>query len=164
MAYLNKEQYEYRREAAAARNVKNEKIAVDNGMTEQQADLISRLCSLRHELHCSMDDIVKGNDVAEDIRERFASLEDKMEESGLPEFGVSGWLEDLDDMDGLMYYYGEDVPEDHDSDEFKDWYNEEYQRIYNELSNIHDSIEHYLKEIDEKYKTSFCPTGALRNF
>lgn len=86
MAYLNKEQYEYRREAAAARNVKNESIAVDNGMTEQQADLISRLCSLRHELHCSMDDIVKGNDVAEDIRERFASLEDKMEESGLPEF------------------------------------------------------------------------------
>lgn len=164
MAYLNKEQYEYRREAAAARNVKNEKIAVDNGMTEQQADLISRLCSLRHELHCSMDDIVKGNDVAEDIRERFASLEDKMEESGLPEFGVSGWLEDLDDMDGLMYYYGEGVPEDHDSDEFKEWYNNEYKRVYDELSELHDSIEKYLKEIDEKYKTSFCPTGALRNF
>ena len=64
-------------------------------MTEQQADLISRLCSLRHELHCSMDDIVKGNDVAKDIRERFASLEDKMEDSGLPEFGVSGWLKTL---------------------------------------------------------------------
>lgn len=133
-------------------------------MTEQQADLISRLCSLRHELHCSMDDIVKGNDVAEDIRERFASLEDKMEESGLPEFGVSGWLEDLDDMDGLMYYYGEGVPEAHDSDEFKEWYNNEYKRVYDELSELHDSIEKYLKEIDEKYKTSFCPTGALRNF
>lgn len=164
MAYLNKEQYKYRREAAAARNVKNESIAVDNGMTEQQADLISRLCSLRHELHCSMEDIVKGNDVAEDIRERFASLEDKMGESGLPELGVSGWLEDLDDMDGLIYYYGEDVPEDHDSDEFKEWYNNEYKRVYDELSELHDSIEKYLKEIDEKYKTSFWPTGALRNF
>ncbi len=164
MAYLNKEQYEYRREAAAARNVKNESIAVDNGMTEQQADLISRLCSLRHELHCSMDDIVKGNDVAKDIRERFASLEDKMGESDLPELGVSGWLEDLDDMDGLIYYYGEDVPEDHDSDEFKEWYNNEYKRVYDELSELHDSIEKYLKEIDEKYKTSFWPTGALRNF
>lgn len=164
MAYLTKEQYEYRREAAAARNAKNESIAVENGMTEQQADLISRLCSLRHELHCNMDDIVKGNDVAQDIRERFASLEDKMEKSGLSEFGVSGRLADLDDMDGLMYYYGEGVPEDHDSEEFKEWYDEEYQRIYNELSNIHDSIEHCLKEIDEKYKTSFCPTGALRNF
>lgn len=79
MAYLNKEQYEYRREAAAARNAKNESVAVENGMTEQQADLISRLCSLRHELHCSMDDIVKGNDGARDICKAFASLEDKME-------------------------------------------------------------------------------------
>lgn len=164
MAYLTKEQYEYRREAAASRNAKNEKIAVENGMTEQQADLISRLCSLRHELHCCMDDIVKGGDIASDILERFSLLEDEMEKIGLPELGVSGSLEDLDDMDGLIYYYGEDVPEDHDSDEFKDWYDEEYQRIYNELSNIHDSIEHYLKEIDEKYKTSFCPTGALRIF
>lgn len=164
MAYLTKEQYEYRREAAAARNAKNESIAVENGMTEQQADLISRLCSLRHELHCCMDDIVKGGDVAIGIRERFSWLEDEMEKIGLPELGVSGSLEELDDMDGLIYYYGEDVPEDHDSDEFKDWYDEEYQRIYNELSNIHDSIEHYLKEIDENYKTSFCPTGALRNF
>lgn len=164
MAYLNKEQYEYRREAAAARNAKNESVAVENGMTEQQADLISRLCSLRHELHCSMDDIVKGNDGARDICKAFASLEDKMEKSGLPEFGVSGQLEDMDDMDGLTYYYGEDVPEDHDSDEFKEWYNREYKRVYDELSELHDSIEKYLKEIDEKYKTSFCPTGALRNF
>ena len=84
--------------------------------------------------------------------------------SGLSELGVSGWLEDLDDMDGLIYYYGEDVPEDHDSDEFKEWYNNEYKRVYDELSELHDSIEKYLKEIDEKYKTSFWPTGALRNF
>ena len=63
-----------------------------------------------------------------------------------------------------MYYYGEGVPEDHDSDEFKEWYNNEYKRVYNELSELHDSIEKYLKEIDEKYKTSFCPTGALRKF
>ena len=164
MAYLTKEQYEYRREAAAYRNAKNEKIAVENGMTEQQADLISRLCSLRHELHCCMDAIVTGGDVARDIRERFSLLEDEMEKIGLPELGVSGILEDLDDMDGLIYYYGEDVPEDHDSEEFKDWYDEEYQRICSELSNIHKRIEHYLKEIDEKYKTSFCPTGALRIF
>ena len=164
MAYFSKEQYEYRREAAAARNAKNENIAVENGMTEQQADLISRLCSLRHELHCCMDAIVKGGDVASNIRERFSLLEDKMDKIGLPELGVSGSLADLEDMDGLIYDYGEDVPEDHDSDEFKDWYNEEYQRIYNELSDIHDSNEHYLKDIDEKYNTFFCPTGALRIF
>lgn len=164
MSYLNKEQYEYRRQAAVARNTKNESIAVENGMTEQQADLITRLCSLRHELHCSMDDIVKFGNSNSDIRGRFAFFEERAEEIGLPELGVSDCLADLDDMDGLIYDYGEDVPEDHDSDEFKEWYDEEYSRIYNELSNIHDSIEQYLKEIDEKYKTSYCPTGALRNY
>lgn len=138
MAYLSKEQYEYRREAAAARNAKNENIAVENGMTEQQADLISRLCSLRHELHCCMDAIVKGGDVASNIRERFSLLEDKMEKIGLPELGVSGSLADLDDMDGLIYDYGEDVPEDHDSDEFKDWYNEDIASVKSAYEEIKD--------------------------
>lgn len=43
MAYLNKAQYDYRREAAAARNLSNEEIAVHNGMTSEQAELISKL-------------------------------------------------------------------------------------------------------------------------
>lgn len=41
MAYLNKRQYDYRRESAAARNLNNEEIAVQNGMTSDQAELIS---------------------------------------------------------------------------------------------------------------------------
>lgn len=85
MAFLKKEQYEYRREAAAERNMRNELKAVDNGMTAKQAELISELCSLRHKLHCSMDSIVKDNDG--DIYKRFVSLEERMEESGLPELG-----------------------------------------------------------------------------
>ena len=31
MAYLSKEQYEYRRESAAIRNARNERIAIENG-------------------------------------------------------------------------------------------------------------------------------------
>lgn len=37
MAYLNKAQYDYRRESAAARNLNNEEIAVEHGMTGYQA-------------------------------------------------------------------------------------------------------------------------------
>lgn len=162
MAFLKKEQYEYRREAAAERNMRNELKAVDNGMTAKQAELISELCSLRHKLHCSMDSIVKDNDG--DIYKRFVSLEERMEESGLPELGGSRTLEEMDDMDGLIFYYGEDVPQDHDSAEFQEWYKEEYSRIYDELSDVNDTIEKYLKKIDDKYKTSFCPTGTLRAF
>lgn len=51
MAYLNQKQYDYRRESAAARNLNNEEIAVEHGMSEEQAALISRLCAVRHEFH-----------------------------------------------------------------------------------------------------------------
>lgn len=164
MAYLNKEQYEYRREAAATRNLKNEQTAIENGMTENQADLISRLCSLRHEYHCNLTAYIKDSESREDIRRNFARIEEEISKEGLPELDIVNTFDEVDDMDGLIYYYGDDVPEDHDSEEFKSWYNEEYSRVYGELSDINNSIELYLKNIDEKYKTSFCPTGALRAF
>ena len=71
MAYLNKQQYEYRRESAAARNLNNEDIAVQKGMTSDQASLISKLCAIRHEFHCNIDRIVKSadNDSMSDIVE-----------------------------------------------------------------------------------------------
>lgn len=57
MAYLNQRQYDYRRESAAARNLNNEEIAVEHGMSEEQAGLISKLCAIRHEFHCNIDKI-----------------------------------------------------------------------------------------------------------
>lgn len=162
MAYLSKGQYNYRRESAARRNAENEQIAIENGMSEEQAELISKLCSLRHEMHMNMDAIVKGDDKASEIMQDFVALEGQMQDAGLTDFNVSDSLSELDDMNGLIYEYGEDVPQDHDSKEFQDWYDDEYQRIYDDLSSIHDSIESYLSSIDKKYKTSFCPTGALR--
>ena len=42
MAYLNQRQYDYRRESAAARNLNNEEIAVEHGMSEEQAEIISK--------------------------------------------------------------------------------------------------------------------------
>lgn len=86
MAYLNKAQYDYRRESAAARNLNNEEIAVENGMTEYQAELISELCAVRHKFHCNIDSIVKSaeNDSMSDIVE----IEKSINESGLPELDI----------------------------------------------------------------------------
>lgn len=160
MAYLNKAQYDYRRESAAARNLNNEEIAVENGMTEYQAELISKLCAVRHKFHCNIDSIVKSadNDSTSDIVE----IEKSINESGLPELDIVSMLLDIDDLDGLIYEYGDDVPEDHDSQEFQDWYDDNYARIYSELEGINKNIEKYLSNIDAKYGTHWCPTGALR--
>lgn len=160
MAYLNKQQYEYRRESAAARNLNNEDIAVQKGMTSDQASLISKLCAIRHEFHCNIDRIVKSadNDSMSDIVE----IEKSINESGLPELDIVSMLLDIDDLDGLVYEYGEDVPEDHDSEEFQNWYDDNYARIYSELEEVNKSIEQYLANIDNQYETSWCPTGQLR--
>ncbi len=160
MAYLNKQQYEYRRESAAARNLNNEDIAVQKGMTSDQASLISKLCAIRHEFHCNIDSIVKSadNDSMSDIVE----IEKSINESGLPELDIVSVLFDIDDLDGLVYEYGEDVPEDHDSEEFQNWYDDNYARIYSELEEVNKDIEKYLANIDNQYGTSWCPTGQLR--
>lgn len=122
MAYLNKAQYDYRRESAAARNLTNEEIAVEHGMTSEQAELISKFCAVRHEFHCNIDNIVKSadNDSMSDIVE----IEKSINESGLSELDIVSMLLDIDDLDGLIYEYGNDVPEDHDSQEFQDWYDD----------------------------------------
>ena len=160
MAYLNKQQYEYRRESAAARNLNNEDVAVQKGMTSDQASLISKLGASRHEFHCTIDRIVKSadNDSMSDIVE----IEKSINESGLPELDIVSRLLDIDDIDGLVYEYGEDVPEDHDSEEFQNWYDDNYARIYSELEEVNKSIEKYLANIDNQYGTHWCPTGQLR--
>lgn len=159
MAYLNQKQYDYRRESAAARNLNNEEIAVEHGMTSEQAELISKLCAVRHEFHCNIDNIVKSadNDSMSDIVE----IEKSINESGLPELDIVSMLLDIDDLDGLIYEYGDDVP-DHDSQEFQDGYDDNYARISSELERINKNIEKYLSNIDAKYGTHWCPTGALR--
>ncbi len=161
MAYLNKQQYGYRRESAAARNLNNEEIAVQNGMTSDQAELISKLCAIRHDFHCNIDSIVKGGD-DNSISDEIENIEYGINESGLPELDIVSMLLDIDDLDGLVYEYGEDVPEDHDSEEFQNWYDDNYARIYSELEEVNKSIEKYLANIDNQYGTSWCPTGQLR--
>lgn len=160
MAKLNKSQYDYRRESAAARNIDNEEIAVQNGMKEEQAELISKLCSIRHNFHCNMDSLTKSSE-DNSIFEEIENVEDAINESGLPQLNVASVLLDIDDMNGLIYEYGNAVPE-HDTKEFQDWYDDNYARIYDELEGVNKEIEDYLRVIDENYNTSFAPTGALR--
>lgn len=162
MAKLTKEQYAYRRESAARRNADNEAIAVEHGMTEEQAELISKLCTLRHELHSNMDKVA-SNDSQLDIKGQLVKLAREIDEAGLPQVPcipiAEGDYIDIDSLDELLEY-GE-WPES-GTDEWQEKYDDEYSRIYNELAELNKDIEKYLAEIDKQYGTSWCPTGALR--
>lgn len=164
MAYLNKEQYAYRRESAARRNADNEAVAVEHGMTEAQAGLISDLCRLRHELHTNMDRVTRS-DSNLCIKAQLVAANAAIKESGLTPVpciptGEGDYI-DIDDLDELQEI--EDWP-DSGTDEWQEKWDEEYSRIYDELEQLNSDIDKYLAEIDRKYGTAWCPSGALRIF
>lgn len=162
MAKLTKEQYAYRRESAARRAADNEAIAVEHGMTEEQAELISKLCTLRHELHSNMDKVT-SNDSQLDIKGQLVELAREFDEAGLPQVPcipiAEGDYIDIDSLDELLEC---DVWSESHSEEWQCKYDDEYCRIYNELSDLNKEIEKYLAEIERQYGTKWCPTGALR--
>ena len=162
MAYLKKEQYDYRRESAAKRAADNEAIAIEHGMTEKQAELISELCSLRHELHSNMDKVTKS-DSQLDIKGQLVELARKIDEEGLPQVPGIPIAEcdyiDIDSLEELLEY---DAWPESGTQEWQDKYDDEFWRIHGELSNLNSEIEKYLADIDKQFGTSWCPTGALR--
>ncbi len=162
MAYLNKEQYAYRRESAARRNADNEAVAVEHGMTEEQAGLISDLCRLRHELHTNMDRVTRS-DADLRIKSKLVAANAAIKESGLMPApciptGEGDYI-DIDDIDVLQEI--EEWPES-GTQAYQDKYDDEYYRIYDELEQLNSGIEHYLADIDKQYGTAWCPSGALR--
>ena len=150
MAYLNKEQYAYRRESAARRNADNEVVAVEHGMTGEQAELISDLCRLRHELHTNMDRVTRS-DTDLRIKAQLVAANAAIKESGLTPVPCiptdEGDYIDIDDIDLLQEI--EEWPES-GTDEWQEKWNEEYSRIYDELEQLNSDIEHYLADIDRQ--------------
>ena len=162
MTYLKKEQYEYRRNAAARRSDDNEQIAVEHGMTEEQAGLISELCRLRHELHTNMDKVTVS-DADLRIKSRLVKLNAAIRESGLNPAGCMPADEsDYIDIDDINELYECDEWPEPGTQEWQDKYDDEYARIYGELEQLNGDIEKYLAEIDKLYGTKWCPTGTLR--
>lgn len=160
MAYLTKQQYDYRRESAANRMEKNKDAC--NTLTEEQHEALARLCSARHDFHSNIDTCVKGEDST--YTDELINANADLVASGLPAIkGVPASFEDYIDIDtiALLYQLG-GIPED--DEEREEWYSTEYERIYGEYEDLNTVIEDYLREIDKTHGTHYAPTGALRVF
>ena len=164
MAYLTKDDY-YRRELAAGRRMaQNAEIET---LTQEQHDVISDFCSFRHKFHTGMSRIVYNNGEAftELIR-----LNGEFQELGLPIMeGIPTYNDsyiNIDDINSLTDYDEEYSEVEFDDDEEKrlEWVQKHYDRIYDELSELHKKMEKHLERIDEEYGTTYAPTGALRVF
>jgi hypothetical protein len=161
MAYLTKQQYERRNENAADRMAQNAAIS---SLSPEQHEALAELCSARHALHSNKKTYITGNN--NELVDKLILCNDRLKESSLQTVpGIpTGYKESFIDVDTI--YLLEELGEapEHGTDEYDQWYENEYYRISNELEELNSTIEVYLLDIDKTHGTSYCPTGKTRVF
>lgn len=112
-------------------------------------DTIERIKRLRDELDWNEHRIIMGGnpDMMKNLIQDAESIDIAAEQCGLDRLNIDQRLIELDDIDGLTYEYGVHVPEDHNSAEYEDWKEQEYNRIREELHRIINIIDDYLEEL-----------------
>lgn len=157
---MRKEMFEAKARYAERKNSDNFDIATINGMEEEQAGAIVKLCAYRHYIHTHQDslwcvesaDYDKMNDLLN------GGIYEMLKEVGIE--NMLAW--DTSDLDNDQTY---DLNLDDATEEEKEEaYEEAYRAVYYFVERVNKQIEKFLKEIDEKYKTQFCPTGLSRLF
>lgn len=161
MAKLDKNAYYGKMIYAGKKMAENKEIET---LTEEQHDALSQMCSARHILHTNIDRITKGSE--QDYLGNIIEANGTLKKSALPIIeGIPTDTIDYIDIDsiGELEDLGE-APSRDDEDEWQEWYDAEYSRIYDELENLNKTIEKYLEQIDTERGTHYAPTGASRIF
>ena len=144
--------------------------AKNDSLTSEQHEVIASLCSYRHNFHSSMDRICQNDENGQ--KNELIYINSQLQEVGLPVMDFCGVnvgedYIDIDDINDAIFFAKEDgsyIDPDKYPQEYQDWYDDTYDTIMQKLEDLNTNIEKYLYEIDQKYKTSYCPTGALRIF
>lgn len=161
--YLSKSDYERRNKNILKRNKDNFEIALENGMTEEQAETIIWLCEVRHDIHTfGTEKIFIGED-SEFIELFMGEIKERLNEVG---FNTKlDWEFDLINLPSSSTL-NDDYDLDSNSENYDEEYNNAVADAYDEISDfiskVNRDIEKFLTEIDKKYKTKFAPTGAWR--
>lgn len=190
MGYVSKEGY-FKKQLYAERKMDEQKF--NTNLSEEQHEIIADLCSIRHKFH-TMDarklfntnstaftelSELFGFDKAGDLEEN--SIYNRLKSLDLPELPILDIYELPDDMlwdleltDEERYEW-EKKAEKYNSENpngiFKHtgyslWEEESgyISKLWDMLEDYNNIIERYLKAIDEKYGTNYCPTGSTRLF
>jgi hypothetical protein len=153
MAYKTKEQYQRHADNAHRRNQENKEITT---LSEEQHDALAALCAFRHELHTNQKSLFNTESCnhSDYIRSLDGEIMENLNEVGLPNsltFDIFSFESDSE--------YDEDIDGDYD-----EWYEKSIAGVFSFVEKVNSEIENYLREIDKIHGTSYCPTGALRNF
>lgn len=171
MAILDKEAYWGKMMYAEKRNAENREKGAENGLTDEQADALESMARARHNMHTNIDSLVCSSE-NRDCERDLIRANAKLREVGLPTVPSIPLDEDdyinIDSFDIIMYdtdiakeEYG--MPDKYENEEkWQEWYDDMYSKLYDQWEALNDKIENYLGEIDEKYGTSYKPTGITR--
>jgi hypothetical protein len=149
MAKLTKEQYERQTENAARRYENNKTITT---LTEEQHDIISEVCNMRHEIHSSGKELYN-------MQSLFSNK-------------ATTWLEGINSrLITVNFKKIENIPRAEDFPSAEDKYlgvieedeeEENVEKFYSIMNELNNSFEQWLRRIDAEHGTNYCPTGAHR--
>ncbi len=164
MAYFTKDVYDRKANYAAVKNAESAEIAIDNGMTSEQAEAMKRLCAIRHYIHSNYNDYYSSEGAtAQTINDYIRELEviqSILKDLDVPLFHIG----DIDEVpnDSCFEFYLEDGEDRYDDEVVDRIMNDILNEISEYFNKLNGSIEKFLSDVDEKYNTSFCPTGYAR--
>ena len=173
MSILSRNEYEAKERNAAQKNIRNTETAIANGMTEEQAEAVAWMCAKRHWMH-THDGSDLANSEASANSELTGFICQNYNGDGDDEFAVCSAIlneqpfipceaSELPAYEDWDYVLDDDDREEYNGDyvAFRDAMDAKAGEMIN---NINNQIENWLRKIDEKFGTSFCPTGASRIF
>lgn len=131
-------------------NLMYENSQVDS-LTEEQHEALRKLCQIRHELHVNKESLFLTESINHETYWDYidSNFFDLLSEVNLPsiELNISSI----------------DYPTDYDYAECFDMeYDEAYGLVMEMAEEVNRKIEEYLRNIDKKYGTQYCPTGRNR--
>lgn len=145
--YIRKDIY------VANKNARNRKISAENGLTDNQHEALTWLCSFRHKLHCNQEDL-------------FYSESANFSDFSCQICGrLTRYLQEVGLIADRMFDYSDeffDLPIDFDSHSDEE-YEQGLQQVHEFCERVDADIIEFLQEIDARYHTEYAPTLIARS-
>lgn len=155
------DKYERRERNIELRNRENMQYSI--GLTEEQHFVLQWLAMVRHDIHCGWNSM--WNEQSGKYKELWELISYNEEKDLYPKINKELKSVELKEIKFPHFHSGDfRTIEDYDDDCWEDKMTEEeaYEELTEYLSNINDLIEDYLRKIDKKHQTKYCPTGIAR--
>ena len=137
----------------ANKNAKNRKLAEVHGLTDNQHEALTWLCSFRHELHCNQEDL-------------FYSESANFSNFGFQICGqLNRYLKHVDLISDNKFDYSDeffDIPSDFDCSTDAE-YESGLEQVHEFCERVDADIIEFLQEIDARYHTEYAPTLIARS-